>query len=383
MEIKDMTTQDIEVRSAEIEKEIAEGGDVETLSAEVEALEERKAQIEKEAEERKALLNEVAKTSKEVEPMRKEKETMEEFRNSKQYIDAYARYIKTGDDRECRTLITTNATIEGSNAGLPIPTFVADIVAGEFRRSEIVDGFRKMRAKGNVKVPVEISAPAAEVHRERGMGNNEVAEENLIIVSVSLDAIAYKKWVGITDEALDVELMDSRSYLEYIFEEISRGILKARENKFFESVYSTPSTSQTPDIIAPKVTAATRSISDFVNARAKLNADARDLVVIITPAEYAAYKALQLGAQYPIDIFDGMKVIVRDFPNTVTDTRAIVGDLRGYMENLPNGEEITFKKDETTLMTSDIVRVLGRLPASVGVVGNRYFVKVTSEEEEG
>lgn len=376
MEIKDMTTADIEVRSAEIEKEIAEGGDVETLSAEVEALEARKAQIEKEAEERKALLDEVAKTSHEVEPLRKENNTMEELRNSKQYIDAYARYIKTGDDRECRTLMTENAT----GGTLPAPQFVADIVAGEFRRSEIVDGFRKMRAKGNVKVPVEILAKPADVHRE---GSGEVTEERLIVVNVLLNPITYKKWVGITDEALDVELMDSRSYLEYIFEEISRGILKARENEFLVSVYNTPSTSETPAIVAPTVKAVTRSISDFVNARAKLNADARDLVVIITPTEYAAYKALQMGAQYPIDIFDGMKVIVRDFPIVVESTRAIVGDLRGYMENLPNGEEITFKKDDHTLMTSDIVRILGRLPASVGVVGNAYFVKVISEESEG
>lgn len=379
MEIKDMTTTDIEVRSAEIEKEIAEGGDVETLSAEVEALEARKAQIEKEAEERKALLDEVAKTSHEVETIRKEKETMEELRNSKEYIDAYARYIKTGDDRECRTLMTENVT--GDNPGtLPVPQFVADIVAGEFRRSEIVDGFRKMRAKGNVMVPVELNAPAADIHTE---GGTAVEEENLAIAPVLLQPLTYKKWVGISDEALDVELMDSRSYLEYIFEEISRGILKARENTFIQKVISAPSTSVNPAISAPVVTAATRSISDFVNARALLNADARDLVVIITPAEYAAYRALQLGAQYPIDVFDGMKVIVRDFPMGITNVRAIVGDLRGYMENLPNGEEIQFKKDDHTLMTSDIVRILGRLPASVGVVGNRYFVKVVSEEDEG
>lgn len=377
MEIKDMTTADIEVRSAEIEKEIAEGGDVEKLSAEVEALEERKAQIEKEAEERKALLNEVSKTSHEVEPMRKEKD-MEELRNSKEYIDAYARYIKTGDDRECRTLMTENVT--GDNPGtLPVPQFVADILHAELR-SEIVDGFRHMRAKGNVAIPVEVNAPAAAIHTEGGAA---VEEENLAIAPVLLQLLTYKKWVGITDEALDVELMDSRSYLEYIFEEISRGILKARENTFIQKVFSAPSTSANPDITAPTVEAATRSISDFVNARAQLNADARDLVVIITPTEYAAYRALQLGAQYPIDVFDGMKVIVRDFPKGITAARAIVGDLRGYMENLPNGEEIQFKKDDHTLMTSDIVRILGRLPASVGIVGNRFFVKVVSEKDEG
>lgn len=373
MEIKDMTTADIEVRSAEIEKELAEGGDVEALSAEVEALEERKAQIEKEAEERKALLDEVAKTSHEVEPLRKEKD-MEEFRNSKQYIDAYARYIKTGDDRECRTLMTENVT--GDDPGtLPVPQFVADIVAGEFRRSEIVDGFRKMRAKGNVAVPVEMNAPAARIHTE---GSGEVAEENLTIEKVLLTPITYKKWVGITDEALDVELMDSRSYLEYIFDEISRGILKARENQFMSTV------ADANRFMVPLKSIETISVNDFVSARAYLNADARDLVAILSPGTYAAYRGLQLSAQYPIDIFDGMKVIVRDLP--VLDGAsfvAIVGDLRGYMENLPNGEEITFKKDDHTLMTSDIVRILGRLPASTGIVAKNYFVKMTTTNPIG
>lgn len=376
MEIKDMTTQDIEVRSAEIEKEIAEGGDVEKLSAEVEALEERKAQIEKEAEERKALLNEVAKTSHEVEPLRKEKETMtmEEFRNSKEYIDAYARYIKTGDDRECRTLMTQNIGINGT---LPVPCFVDDILHEQLR-SEIVDGFRKMRAKGNVFVPVEMNAPAAAIHTEGGAA---VEEEGLVIKPVRLTPITYKKWVGISDEALDVELMDSRSYLEYVYDEIARGIMKARENYFLNAVLtSTTGNAALSNIIT--INAGSESAVDFVNARARLSSDARDLVAIMSPNVYAKYRRLQLSAQYPFDIFDGMKVIIRYIasPNSEDNTGidyAVVGDLRGYMENLPNGEEIQFKKDDHTLMTSDIVRVLGRLPASVGVVGCHYFTYIS------
>ena len=123
------------------------------------------------------------------------------------------------------------------------------------------------------------------------------------------------------------------------------------------------------------------TVADFINAKANLSSDARDLVVVIRPTDYAKYRALQLGAQYPIDIFDGMRVIIRDFPSTVpASSVAIVGDLRGYMENLPNGEEIQFKKDDHTLMTSDIVRILGRLPAAVGIVGYHYFTALISTE---
>lgn len=362
MEIKEMSMSDIEARSLEIEEEIKGGADVDALTEEISALEERKVQIEKEAEERKALLEEVEMTATEVKEERKEIETME-FRDSKQYIDAYANYIKTGDDREARTLMTQN----NEQGTLPVPTFVADILAGEFNR-DIISGFRKMYAKGNVRVPVEISAPAAAMHLE---GDGAVEEEQLVIKNIMLLPLTFKKWVGITDEALDLELLDSRSYLEYIFEEIARGIAKAREEAFFGNVQADTNT------LTAKVTSATAAITDFINARAALNADARDLVAIVDKTAYAAYMALQLSASYPIDIFDGMKVIVRDLSDY--GMRAIVGDLRGYMENLPLGETVQFKKDDTTLMTSDVVRVLGRMPASVGIVGNEYFCKIVAE----
>ena len=68
MEIKEMTMNDIEVRSAEIEEELQnENADVETLTAEVEELEARKAQIIEEAEQRKAEIEEVRKTAVEIE----------------------------------------------------------------------------------------------------------------------------------------------------------------------------------------------------------------------------------------------------------------------------------------------------------------------------
>lgn len=367
MEVKNMSMTDIEARSAEIEKQIVDGSDAD-FSAEIEELEARKAQIEKEAEERKALLNEVEKTSVEVETRKEENMN---YKDTQEYIDAYARYIKTGDDRECRALMTENA----EDGTLPVPTFVADIVAGEFKRSEIVDGFRHMRVKGNVRVPVEQSAPAADIHMEGGEGVNE---ENLVIANVMLNPITYKKWVGITDEALDIELMSSRSYLEYVFEEIARGILKAREDEFIRTVVNraNDTTIDTGKLIVSRFQ--TAGIFDFVRARASLSSDARDLVAIVNPSSYAKYRTLQLSAGYPIDVFDGMKVIVKEFPQILVGfadatPMAIVGDLRGYMENLPNGEEIQFKKDDLTLMTQDVTRILGRLPASTGLVGNKYF----------
>ena len=56
----------------------------------------------------------------------------------------------------------------------------------------------------------------------------------------------------------------------------------------------------------------------------------------------------------------------------------IVGDLdQGALMNLPNGEGIDFKFDDTTLMTNDMIRVLGRMYVAEGVVAPNAFVKVT------
>ena len=42
------------------------------------------------------------------------------------------------------------------------------------------------------------------------------------------------------------------------------------------------------------------------------------------------------------------------------------------------GDAIEFKYDDKTLMTSDIVKILGRQPAAIGVVGNLFFAKVSA-----
>ena len=106
-----------------------------------------------------------------------------------------------------------------------------------------------------------------------------------------------------------------------------------------------------------------------MNARALLCSAARDLVIICTPAQYATYKGLQMAAQYGVDPFDGRPVLFND-----NATAPIIGDLRGVMLN--ELSEIQIKFDDKTLMTKDLVRILGRQSAAIEVVGDKYFAKV-------
>lgn len=357
MDIKDMTMEQVEARAAEIREALtAEDADLEALNAEADQLAERRAAII--AEQRDAM-NAVAKgAGKLIEEREETSMTNAEIRNSAAYIEAYANYMKTKDDAECRSLLTEN--VSGS---VPVPTFVADIVAERVKRSEILSRVRKMNAKGNVKVGFEFEAPMAGTHTE---GGQAIEEEALVTGIVTLVPQTYKKWVSISDEALDT--MSGEAYVRYIYDEVTRGIVKAIEKAVIDAIED----GNTDDsVVAPMIgtlTISTPALTDIINLRALLSSAAEDLVAIMSPAHYAAYKALAIGASYAADPFDGLHVIINE-----NVTGVIVGDLNGIMVNYPNGEEVEFKYDDKTLMTSDMVRILGRVPAAVGLVGNMFF----------
>lgn len=372
MNFKEMSIEELEARKSAIATEVeTEGADLDALEEEVRSInaeiEERKAEEAKKAEIRSAVAAGQGTVVKEFRTEEK-KMNIAEIRNSEEYINAFANYAKTGDDSECRALLTDN-TNDGT---VPVPTFVADLVAERVKESKILSRVRHMNAPGNVKVGFEISAPEAGLHTE---GGEPMAEEELDLGIVTLVPLTLKKWVSISDEALDT--MSGRQYLEYLYEEITRGIIKARENGVVSSVingnHGDPATTREPRVQVH--TYASISLADFVNARALLSSAAEDLVIIMNASDYAAYKALQLAANYGVDPFDGIEVIINENANM-----PIIGDLSGVMENLPKGDTIEFKYDDKTLMTSDMVRVLGRLPAAIGLVGSDYFAVLALDD---
>lgn len=358
----------IETRASELQREIAEADAtrLEEINGELDAIEERRAALNVEVEEkRKAAEAVAAGAGKEIET-RKDDHTMTEMeiRNSREYVEAFAKYVKTGNDKECRTLFSDNT----QNGTVPVPSFVAEIVAKRLEDSEILRRVRRMEAAGNVKVGFEISAPAASQLSE---GHEAITEEALTLGIVNLVPKTYKKFVQISDEALDS--MSGEAYLSYIYDEVSRGIIKAEENAVVAAILAAPQTATASAPAVAKTGSAAGSIDDFVQARALLSSAASDLVIICTPAQYAAYRSLQMSATYAVDPFDGLEVLFSD-----AATAPIIGDLSGVMMNLPKGSAIEFKYDDSTLMTSDIVRILGRQPAAIGVVGNLFFAKVSA-----
>lgn len=382
MNIEAMTMDKVEKRFNEINELLdTENAEIDTkaLSDELDALVARKATIEAEAAEKRAVREKAAgvKFAPIAEVEMKGNDEMNEtveIRNTKEYIDAYARYIKTGDPAECRALITENTT----NGTIPVPEMVYDIVKNAWERDGIMSLVKKSYLKGNLKVSFEISSSEAALHTE----GQSVNEEELELGIVELKPAAIKKWISISDEALD---MTGEEYINYIYDELTYRIAKKAAKQLLATIDACGTVSTTTCVSVPVVDGTTIGVGTVAAAMAALSDVASDPVVVINKATWGALKAAQYANKFNVDPFEGLPVV---FNNDILsydaastgDTYMIVGDFgNGALANFPNGEEITIKRDDYTLATSDLVRFIGREYVALGVIAPDAFVKVQKQ----
>ena len=377
-EIMALDMEGIETRSMEIKDEMNnEGADLETLSAEVDALEERKsALVEEQRKAQEAVANGAGQTIDKQEEKRMA--TFDEIRSSEAYVNAYANYIKTGDDKEVRSVLTENGvTAQGSSAGVPVPVSVEDRIRTAWDKDEILSRVKRTNVKGILKVGFELSATAASVHAE---GANAPTEETLNLGIVSLVPETLKKWITISDEAFDLK---GQEFLDYIMDEIEYRIIKLAADTVVSDIKSAPTTATKTACSVAHVE--TTGIADFVNAIALLSDEAQNPVIIINKQSYAYYKGLAMAAGYAVDPFDGMQVLFNNTLAVATATPAsgavnkiaIVGDLEGESVNFTNGYEPSIKVDDLSLSEKDLIKVVGRLPMGHGVTACGRFAVVT------
>ena len=376
MELKEMTIDELQERKAQIAIDAdAPEADLNALTEEVRAInaeiESRKQAEAQRVEIREAVAMGAGVVTETIEPeARAEEKTMEEIRNSKEYIEAYANYIKTEDPTECRALLSENAS-----GTIPVPELVYEIVKTAWEREGIMSRVRKAYIKGNLKVGFEISSSEAALHTE-GVA---VDEESLVLGTVNLIPQSIKKWISISDEAMD---LSGEAFLRYIYDELAYRIAKKAADTLVAKIIACGTVSTTTCPGVPAITEATVGVGTIAKAMAALSDEAANPVAMMNKLTWGALKNAQAGASYAYDPFEGIPVV---FNNTITaysaastgDTYIIVGDLgHGALANFPNGEEITFKYDEMTLATQDLVRVIGREFVALGVVAPDAFVKV-------
>lgn len=380
-EIKDMTIEEVEVRASEIQTEVESADEtrMSELKTELDALEERKNELKQMATEAKETREMVAEGKVDIDTIEtviKEEKRMtnKEIVATPEYRDAFANYIRTGDDKECRALLTENVS-----GDVPVASIVYDIVKNAWEKEGIVARIKKTYVKGNLRVGFEISADGAFIHTE-GQSVSSASAENLVLGTVNIVASNIKKFIYVSDEVID-----STEFLTYVYDELVYQIAKKLADTVIAKIEACGTVStNTPSVNVgvPVVTASAIALDTIAQAIASISDQATDPVIIMNKATFASFKAVQAAGSYGYDPFEGLPVL---FNNTVKafavastgDTYAIVGDLgEGMIANFPNGEEIKIKLDDLSLAESDMVKIVGRQYVGVEVVGPASFAKI-------
>lgn len=379
MELKTMTAEElVERRNAialEVEKDDADldalEQEVRSINAELAA---RKEAATKADEVRRKVADGAGTTIEKIEE--RTMKDIKEFRNSKEYVDLYAEYMKSGDDTELRAaLLTTNA----EDGTIPVPEFVEDIVRTAWDRTEIMSLVSKAYLPGNVKVSFEISGSDAVVHTE---GSGAVSEEELVEGIVTLVPEYVKKWKSFSKS---VYALRGEAFVRYIYDELTYRILKKAEDELIDKIADLPATA-TATAPAAATIEKDPAVGVIAEAIANLSDEAVNPVVVMNKLTWAEFKAAQYANQHNVDPFEGLRVIFNNsLPAIGTasagDVYAIVGDFAtGALANFPNGEEVEFTFDILTRKKENLVEVLGELMLAAAPVASKAFALLAKSE---
>ena len=384
-EIKALDIEALNQRVADIKVEMeSEDSDIEALSAEVDAIEHRQMELKtaaKEAAEKRAAV--AADQMAEVIEERKEEDikmTDMEMRNTPEYGKAFVKGLLTDDFTEARALLTENV----NGGSVPVPEILENEIKNAWEEAQFLQFAKRTTYKGNVKVGFEVSATGASVHVE---GANAPDEETLVWGTVELKAESIKKWITVSDEALEGTTIDT---LGEIYKEVAQRIVEKADEIAIGKIIAAPETTSVangPGVPVSEVSAI--AADTIVNAVALLSGKAKDLRIVMNRQTKAAFEAVALGLSYGADIYDGLKdrIIFSDALKSFSaasadDTFVIIGDIGyGFQANFPAGNDVKIKVDDLSLAEKDLVKIVGRQYVGMGVVAPKAFVKINKVTE--
>ena len=378
-EMTERTVEELEARQAEIagmsteeattEEIEARAGELEAIKAELEA---RKTAAAEKAAAEQAVADGAGETREEHKQEEKRME-ISEIRNTPEYINAYANYIKTGRDQECRdVLLSKNAAASGQ---IPVPDMLEGIIKTAWEKNDFLSRVRKTYFRGNLRVPFELSATGAWVHAE---GTTGLTEEAITIGIVELKPENIKKWIRISDEAID---LGGEDFLRYIYDEITYRILKELVAQLVADVTGASASNSSTAIGVP-VTKVAPGVMVLPNAATNLSEEATDLCVVMNRLTEAKFNNAYSQGNFAIDPFAGFtKVYTSALPAydsaNENDCYAIVGDLKALQVNYPDGEGVIIKWDDLSLAEDDLVKVVGRQYAGHKITAPGCLIKLT------
>ena len=376
MDLRNKTTDELIERrnalAAEIEKPEA---DLDAIDTEVRAineeLERRKSQEEKRKQLRSAVASGAGVNTRSLQPADRKPQTDEEIRNSRAYINAYANYIKTENDAECRTLLSENVSGQ-----VPVPTYLEQRIRTNWEKLPLMALVKKTYIRGNIKVGFELSATEAVIHTE---GSAAPSEETLTFGIVTMIPASIKKWIKISDEAMD---MGGEEFLNYVYDELTYQIAKKAQSELIGKITALTA-SATATSVGVGIVTGTPSVGVVAEALGNLSENAANPVCVMNRLTWAQFKAAQYAGNFNVDPFEGLDVHYSSAlpayttAGTTGNAWMIVGDFAaGAQANFPNGQEIGVKFDDKSLAESDLVKFVGREYVALGIVGDKCFTKV-------
>lgn len=380
MDFSTMTNEQLEERRSQIAQELeTEGADLDALETEARAIkaeqEKRSARAKKQEELRSlvasgmhgAVLHQArfgAATPANA--------NATEVRNSPEYVEAFAEYIKDGSEEKRAALLTMNA---GESGQVAVPDFVLDIVKTAWNENPLMSRVNKSAIKGNLKTQFEIEADDAVAHKE---GSGEVPEEKLSLGTVTIIPEYIMKWKSISKE---VYSMRGEAFLNYIYREIAHRIAKKEADTLVDKITKLPATASATSPSATKITEAP-AMGTVANALGQLSDEATNPIVVMHRQTEAYFKSIRYANNYAADPFEGLTIVHSNkLPAYSTATAdqvyMIVGDFYdGAQANNPNGDAIEFVFDPLTRKKEGLVEVLGQKYTGAEVVADKRFTLV-------
>lgn len=393
MDFTTMSVDELTERRAAIAIECdADGADLDALLQEAEGikaeLEARKATEAKKAELRSVVASGAGDPMK---TFKEEKKIMDikELRSSEKYLNAFVKYLKTGKDTECRTLLSEiapeSAFTDATDTFVPVPTILDSMISESWERARIMSRIRHTYMRGVARFPFEVSSTGASVHQE---GTEAPAAETLVLGTVNITPVTLKKWIKITDEVL---ALTGKAFLDYIWDEIEEKIYELADKSCVDTVLNADATANIDHVGVPEVTVTAIGATSIYAGLAQLADGATDPVAIMNKDTYYTdimsavdnnnrpiYNIVAENGR-PAYFANGVEVI---FNSNVPDDTIIVGDLRGMVANFPKGSDnVEIINDPYSLAEEDKVKIVGKLYAGIGLIKDKYFAKIVVSDQ--
>lgn len=379
-----LTPDQIEERVSALKSEIstADEARLAEINDELEAIESRRKELleieARKVEERKKVAEDLTLPIIEETPQEARKMVdIKEFRNSKQYIDAFAEYIKTNDDTELRTLLSTN--VEGGT--IAVPDFVANEIRTAWDNEMLMAKVPSIDVVGNYSVMFEISGTDAVIHVE---GSGAVAEEELIEGIAKIEPESIKKWISVSKTVMK---LTGEAFLNYIYRELAHKIAKKAADTLVAKIAALPQVATATSPSAAKLELAP-DVNTVGEAISYLSDEANNPIVIMNKRTKPAFIAAAKAAGYALDPFDNCEVVYNNSlpafsAATAGQVYMIVGDMSGTVKTTPGGDNVDFIFDELSRKKENLVEVLGEQLVGLGVVADKSFTLVAKPQANG